>query len=411
MIAFSISSIVVLHLGDGENDPAEYLFSLINCLKTIQDVFHPKALPEIIVSYEGKNKLSFAGIENDNNDIKTQLENFDIFDGKCTITQNPPEKVSDFLTKLKIKELKSEKDPKQVKESNIWNEIQNRVLEKLNNSYAVLEEYLKYLTKERNIINSPYLNSWRSKADINGIIEYQLPMIKPSKCLIFNTLEAESLNDILFVPKDDYTCQIIVSFSAMEKMRAKTSLILGNPKAQRMLHNFCKNHGHVFMYIVNAAGSDSIPPILLQLAIYMSELMVVLSDCQKGDYLKKEIIKLKKSFTWPRQKVLTIMENFEKTSKEPMKEIVMKDIEGKNESNLIDALFNPFESCFVYTENLLNIHYIFGSQLFCDFPNYYEKLNCIQPYAHQIEDSFEAFLRRSVTQFLPVSPWKKMVYI
>jgi hypothetical protein len=421
MIGFCLSKIVVVHLGDGGNGSSEYLNTLIHYFMTLKDVFHPENLPEIIISYEGD--------ASDESNIKDILNKYEIFDGKYNTHHIDPNKIQDLISKLKIDELKkvnvAANKPKQ---DNVLGEVQYEMLGNLNNSYATLEKYMKYLTKERNAINSPYLNSWQSHVTEGKNLDFFIPMSKPEKCLIFNTLESENLCDISFMSIEENKYQILVSYNAMEKMRAGTSLILGNPKAKRMLNKFCAKHGHMFMNISNKTimkpakeegkeedkkedNKNSIPPLLLELAIYMSELTVVFPEGQQGKLLKKEIINLKKKMAWPRQKVLTIMEFMENPTEESMKTKVIEDINGKNESNLKDALFYKKDSLTVYTENYLNVHYLFGSQLFVDFQNYYESMNLVQPYPHKIEGSFETFLRKTVAQFLPVSPWKKMVRI
>ena len=255
--------------------------------------------------------------------------------------------------------------------------------------------------------------------EVNGkTIIFSLPLEIPKERLVCNTPKVDFMSDFVVIPTED-GIKLLISFAAQKLLMAGAGLILGHQKVKKLLGKYFLSRNRIVMF---CQGLDKPSPFVHNFALYMAEYAIAIHECEEGDAVRKAMIKLKVEHSSARQKPLVVLSLYDKkqqqdetkasdaTDKELLKGMLEKHL-GKQLSPIDELKFSQKDSWYHFYDSSLNVKYMFGSQLYSEYPDYDKTFNPVEKLEHRVTGRFDDFLAECVAGFARTSEYEGKVSI
>ena len=214
-----------------------------------------------------------------------------------------------------------------------------------------------------------------------------------SQAGIVNTPQLYFVPDLAIYPAGmAESANIVVSYSAIERMKRKHAIYLVNPKVKKLLQEYADKNAKIMMHAEVPAGA---PNFAFLFAIFLAESIITMQGCEEGEKLEKTLSELKGLST------LTLRKSQINLTHTYQPEEAIKD---KPEGRWSYQKIGTSKSIAVYN-SLMNVYDIMGQKLGKDFENFMDEFNGVEPYENVVVGPFEEFIRKKAVQFLKATQW------
>ncbi len=435
LIGCIISRAVVIHV---ENGKEELAIHYLQCLST---VFGLRKKPRITIWYDTD--------DNECKHMKDLVEEGNAFQGDVKVEAFKRESLSEMLEneKKEIAKVVAE-------DTSDTKDFLKRTRNALNAMSECLATLLRLESAKSPDESAKCLAKWQSKSEDPDRAEVErksvkrlvyFPMSIPNQRLIFDTPRFPFLSDLAFVqvPSGDlneFHVKIFVSYAAQKQLQdpAGTSLIMANPQTKWLLREFAEKHRSLFLFTQTPKTEKPEPTsevaFAQSLALYLSEFAVVLFDSEEGRRMCKGLMQLKEKSSMPRQRPLVVLKHSDKGGDQVPTEEVIKML-GTSVTVIQNRTIKHSASASHFTDNCLNVQFLYASQLDKEFAPFWERYGRAQPNPQAVTPRaptavvdlkpksgrqsvlvsarkkkivmFNAYLREKVAEFVKVSIWKK----
>jgi len=250
----------------------------------------------------------------------------------------------------------------------------------------------------------------------------------PEDRLVYCTFSNSDFADAVLIPVEDkkeYKVKLLVSFSAQKALEAGGGFVLCHQKVKKLLMPFFREKNLVPLYIQSLKSNKSsvkdYRAFLLSIGIHLSLFAAALTVTTEGEELRKGIEDDSKKYQIIKSKPFIRLnyydedayreESKDKTGEDRdlIKYNLKKNLKIGDLKELQNVMLLKEENWYQFYDPLMNARYLYGSQLYSEFKEFYEKFSFVNPKHFQKITNFLEHLEKKVESFKSVSAWSKFV--
>ena len=250
----------------------------------------------------------------------------------------------------------------------------------------------------------------------------------PEDRLVYCTFSNSDLVDAVLIPvksEEEYKVKLLVSFSAQKALEAGGGFVLCHQKVKKLLMPFFREKNLVPLYIQSLKSNQSsvkdYRAFLLSIGIHLSLFAAALTVTSEGEELRDGIENDSKKYQIIKSKPFIRLNYYDEDAyredskdkkgedRDLIKYNLKKNLNTKNFTDLQDAMLLKEENWYQFYDPLMNARYLYGSQLYSEFKEFYEEFSFVNPKHFRKITNFLEHLEKRVKDFKSISAWGKFV--